>query len=92
MKGGYVLIDCDGLNLLGGSTPQVKAGLYAKVKEAMDYKKEIIACNCVYGSGKPLTPIGVFALQEDANTIICTASILQVVITDQDSVTIRSLV
>ena len=28
---GYQIIDCDGLNLLGGSTPQTKTGLYKKM-------------------------------------------------------------
>lgn len=89
---GYQLIDCAGLNLLGGLTPQTKTGLYKKVQQALKDMKPIFACNCIYGTGHPLTPIQVFVQQEDANTIIATASILQVIITKTDSVTISSLV
>lgn len=92
MVAGFQYIDCAGLNLLGGSTPQTKTGLYAKVKQAMNVNIPIIAHNCIYGEGHPMTPIFIFAQQEDAHTIIATESILQIVITDEDSVTIRSLV
>lgn len=89
---GYQIIDCDGLDLLGGSTAQTKTGLYKKLQKALKDMKPIYACNCIYGEGHPMTPIQVFAQQEDSRTIIATASILQVVVTSQDSVTINSLV
>ena len=92
MLAGIQYIDCAGLNLLGGSTPQIKTGLYAKFKKALDLKIPIVATNCIYGTGHPMTPISIFAQQEDAHTIIGTASILQVVVTDEDSVTIQSLI
>lgn len=92
MIAGTQYIDCEGLNLLGGSTPQTKTGLYAKVKKALNVGIPIIAFNCIYGTGHPMSPIFIFAQQEDAHTIIATSSILQIVITDEDSVTIRSLV
>lgn len=91
-KGGYQIIDCNGLNLLGGSTPQTKTGLYAKLKKALKDNVPIYAYNCIYGSGHPMSPIQVFAQQEDANTIVCTSSILQIWVTKTDSVTIASLV
>lgn len=91
MLAGVQYIDCAGLNLLGGSTPQTKTGLYAKLRSAMDKDIAIVAKNCIYGTGHPMTPIAIFAQQEDAHTIIATASILQIVVTDEDSVTIQSL-
>lgn len=91
MVAGFQYIDCAGLNLLGGSTPQTKTGLYAKVKQALNIGIPMIAFNCIYGEGHPMSPIFVFAQQEDAHTIIATSSILQIVITDEDSVTIQSL-
>lgn len=88
-KGGYILIDCGGLNLLA-TDPQTISGLYAKVKKAHELNKPIYAVNCVYGSGVKLSPIQVFAINE-SGTIICTASILQIRVASNDSVTITSL-
>ena len=89
-KGGYIMIDCGGLNLLA-SEPQTISGLYAKVKKAHEINKPIYALNCVYGSGVKLSPISVFAINE-SGTIICTSSILQVRVASNDSVTITNLI
>lgn len=89
-KGGYILIDCGGLNLLA-TDPQTISGLYAKVKKAHELNKPIYATNCVYGSGVKLSPISVFAINE-AGTIILTASILQVRVASNDAVTITNLI
>lgn len=91
-KGGYQIIDCNGLNLLGGSTPQTKTGLYAKLKQALKDNIPIYAYNCIYGSGHPMSPIQVFAQQESATTIIATSSILQIIVNSNDTVTVASLV
>ena len=90
MKGGYILIDCGGLNLLS-ETSQTISGLYAKVKKAHELNKPIYAVNCVYGSGVKLSPISVFAINE-AGTIILTASILQIRVSTDDTVTIKNLI
>ena len=89
-KGGYILIDCGGLNLLA-TDPQTISGLYAKVKKAHELNKPIYAVNCVYGSGVKLSPISVFAINE-AGTIILTASILQIRVASNDAVTILNLI
>lgn len=91
LRGGYVMIDCKGLNLLGGSTPQVKTGLYKKIKKAIQDDMPIFAHNCVYGEGHPMSPIQVFAQQESSTQIVATSSILQIWVTNEDSVTIVSL-
>ena len=90
-NGGYQIIDCNGLNLLGGSTPQLKTGLYKKCQEALKSNKPMFAWNCIYGEGHPMTPVQVMAQQESADTIVCTASILQIWIGKDDNVTIVSL-
>lgn len=90
IKGGYIMIDCGGLNLLA-SEPQTITGLYAKVKKAHELNKPIYAVNCVYGSGVKMSPIHVFTINE-SGTIILTASILQVSVTSNDSVTITNLI
>lgn len=89
--GGYQIIDCGGLNLLGGSTPQTKTGLYKKMQSALKSNKPVFASNCTYGVGHPMTPICVMCQQEDANTVVATASILQIWVTKEDSVTVVSL-
>lgn len=90
MKGGYIMIDCEKLNLLAQSS-QTISGLYAKCKKAIDANKPIYAHNCEYGEGVPLTPIHVFAINE-AGTLILTASILQIRIASNDAVTIMNLI
>lgn len=89
MNGGYAMIDCGGLNLLGQSAVTI-AGLYKKVGAAFNAGKPILACNCVYGEGVTCTPFSVMVINE-AGTYICTASILQVRVASNDSVTITPL-
>lgn len=90
MNGGYVLIDCKGLDLIKGQTEQTIQGLYKRVQTAMTTGKPFFAKNCVWDD-KPVTPIQCFAIQFDGYVIV-TASTLQVVITNQDKVTINNLV
>lgn len=88
--GGYIMVDCAGLDLTKGSTPQTIDGLYDRVQEAMESGKEIVATNCKWGS-LPVTPIPVFAIQLLEDTVYCTSSTLQIIVTDQDSVTIANM-
>lgn len=90
MKDGYIGIDCKNLDLTKGSTPQTISGLYAKLQSVMGIDKPIYAHNCIWGTGVKITPIQIFAIQFDGY-IIATASTLQVIITNEDSVTINNL-
>ena len=91
MNGGYIMLDCTGLDLIKGSTPQTVTGIFERVKEAIATGKPIMAVNCTWGV-LPVTPLFTFAIQFDANTIICTASTLQIIITSSDVITINNLV
>ena len=91
MNGGYILIDCAGLDLIKGQTEQSLPGLYARVKAAMAVNKPLVAVNANWG-GLDVTPIAVFAIQLYADVIYVTASTLQVVIHDDDTVTINNMV
>jgi len=91
MNGGYIMIDCTGLDLIKGSTPQTVNGLYNAVKRAMPINKPMYAINCIWGSGKLVTPIQCMAIDFD-DYIICTASTLQIVVAPDDTVTINNLV
>ena len=89
-NGGYILVDCTGVDLLSQSSVTV-TGLYAKSKKAMDSGKPIIAINCEYGEGVPMSPIPVMGIIE-AGTYIFTSSILQIRVASNDSVTIVPLI
>ena len=91
MTGGYVMVDCQGLNLLGGSTPQEISGIYEATKKAMDSGKPMLACNCTWGSGVSVTPVSILAI-DFTTEIICTASTLQIHVKPDDTVTVSSLV
>lgn len=90
MNSGYIMVDCAGINLLSQSS-QSKTGLYAECIAATNSGKPIIAYNLEYGSGVKMTPVPVFSIIE-AGVFIGTASILQVRVAPDDSVTITSLI
>lgn len=89
MMNGYVSVDCQGLNLLAESSQTID-GLYDACQEAMSSGKPIVAVNCIYGTGVNMTPINVFIVPFDGY-IVATASVLQIIVTDEDAVTINNL-
>lgn len=91
-KGGYIMVDCEGLDLTKGSTPQTITGIYEKFQKAKKTGKEIRMCNCTLGTVIDVPPISVMATQVDATTVTCAVVTLQVIITSSDVVTINKLV
>ena len=91
-NGGYIMIDCKGLDLTGGTTPQTKTGLYSTVKTAMGIGKPIFAYNCVWGDDGDVSPIQVFAIDMGEYGIYITASTLQIRVSSADSVIIINLI
>lgn len=89
MNSGYVMIDCQGLDLIKGSTEQTITGIYARSQEAMKTGKAIVACNCTW-DGKPVTPVPVFGIQFP-DLIIFTSSTLQVNVSKTDVITITNM-
>ena len=90
LKGGYILMDCGGLELNDSSSQNI-SGFYARAKKALDSGKPVYACNCVMNDGY-CTPVSVAAWQEDAHTIVATGHVLRIVIEDDDDVTVTNLV
>ena len=91
MKGGYVLVDCTGLDLLSEST-QTISGLYAKCKAAMATGKMIIAENIIWGDDGVISPISVFAIDMGSTYgIYLTASTLQIRVSPANVVTIVNM-
>lgn len=85
MKGGYILIDCKGLDLTGGDTPQTISGIWSDAVRALEQKKPIVAQNCVYGSGVPVSPVNVFGWYIAVDEIVIVGATLHVHIKDDDS-------
>ena len=92
MNGGYVLIDCKGMDLTKGSTEQTISGIFARVKEAEKTGKPIYAVNCVWGTNGGVSPIIVMTMDASETLVICTASTLQIYVNSTDVVTIVSMV
>ena len=91
MKGGYVLVNCSGLDLKSESA-QTISGLYAKVKAAMATGKLIIAENIVWGDDGIISPVHLFAIDMGSTYgIYCTASTLQIRVSPADVVTIVNM-
>ena len=90
MAAGYVMVDCQSMNLLSQESQTIN-GLYAVCIDAIKTGKPIIAMNCTYGEGVPMTPISVMAIIEDG-VVVFTASILQIRVASDDSVTIVPLI
>lgn len=90
MRGGYIMVDCKGLNLLAVSK-QTIAGIYEETEKARKSGKQVLAHNCVWGPGVEITPIPVFAVPFDGYTV-WTSSTLQIIVDEDDGVTINNMV
>lgn len=91
MNGGYIMIDCAGLDLIKGTTPQTVTGIYAECQRAMKTGKPIFAYNCTWGL-LPVTPIQVFLIQINETQVIATSSTLQIIVASNDVITINNMV
>ena len=89
MNGGYIMIDCKGLDLTIGETPQTITGLFSDVTTAVGTGKSIVAHNCKWGTLN-VTPISCFAIKIGGSWY-CTASTLQIVVAEDDTVTINNM-
>lgn len=87
MTSGYTLIDCRGLDLTAQSE-QTIPGIYTQLKTAMIIGKPLIGCNCVWGTGKPVTPIHISAYPSTESLIVCRFSDMDISVTSSDVVTI----
>ena len=93
MNGGYVLLDAAGIDLTAQSAKTV-SGIFAKCQEVFDTGKPVFAYNLAWGtdSNKALSPLPVFLQKWSDNLFVATCSILKVNVTNEDSVTVESLV
>lgn len=93
MNGGYIMVDCKGLDLTSREE-QIISGLYNDMVNAIKTGKPLVAYNCVWGSNNdsPMTPIPFFAQNWTDSLVVGTASILNISCTSADKVTVTSLV
>lgn len=93
MNGGYIMVDCKGLDLTSNEE-QTISGLYNDMIKAIDSGKPLVAYNCVWGSNNdsPMTPINFFAQKWSDSLVVGTASTLNISCTSADKVTVISLV
>ena len=93
MNGGYIMVDCKGLDLTSNEE-QTISGLYNDMVNAIKTGKPLVAYNCVWGSNNdsPMTPIPFFAQNWTDSLVVGTASILNISCTSADKVTVTSLV
>lgn len=93
MNGGYVLLDAAGIDLTAQSAKTV-SGIFAKCQEVFDTGKPVFAYNLAWGtdSNKKLSPLPVFLQKWSSTLFVATCSILKVNVTNEDSVTVESLV
>lgn len=88
-NGGYVMFDCQGLDL-SSSSEQKKDGIYEEALKAIALNKPVVAINCFYGTAR-FSPVPVTVHMSDS-TIIASANVLQVFITSGDVCTVQNLV
>lgn len=91
MNGGYFLADCKGLNLALSSAQSI-TGIWQKAKDAIASGKPIIAHNCVYGTGVPVSPVTCFGWYLATDEIVIVGATLHIHIKDNDTATVLDVV
>lgn len=87
MKGGYFMLDCEKLDLTS-DTEVKKTGFWNKAKEAIAAGKPLIAYNCVYGTGVPVSPVTCFGWYISTTEIVIVGATLHIHVTSADKVRI----
>ena len=93
LNGGYIMFDAEGVDLTSGSS-QTKTGMFKKLEKVLAANKPVFAYNVNWGTGsnKYLTPLPVFIQKWSSTLIVLTCSILKVEVTNEDAITVTSLV
>lgn len=87
MNGGYFLLDCTGLDLTK-DTAQSITGCWQNAASAIASNKPIIAHNCVYGSGVPVSPVTCFGWYIASDEIVIVGATLHIHVKDDDTATV----
>lgn len=87
MVGGYIMVDCSGLDLTETDAQSI-TGIWDKAVSAIASDKPIIAYGCVYGTGVPVSPVTCFGWYIAADEIVIVGATLHIHIKDDDTATV----
>ena len=87
MNGGYFLLDATGLDLSSSSAQSI-AGCWQLAKNAIASKKPIIAHNCIYGSGVPVSPVTCFGWYLGESEIVIVGATLHIHVKSDNTCTV----
>lgn len=90
MVGGYYMLDCEALDLTS-AVKVTKTGYWNKAVKALAENKPLIAYNCFYGSGKPVSPVPCFGWYLASDTIVIVGATLHIIIDDDDGVVVQDV-
>ena len=90
MNGGYYMIDCEGLDLTAQSKV-TKAGFWKKAQLCLAQDRPLYAYNCVYGTGKPTSPVPCFGWQLSATSIVIVGATLHIIVDSDDGVVVQDV-
>lgn len=86
MNGGYILVDCTGLDLSISAAQEIP-GIWDKAVEAMKAGKPIVASNCKYGSAD-VSPVTGFGWYISATEIVIVGATLHVHVKNDNTATV----
>ena len=87
MNGGYIMVDCTGIDLTD-NTSQSISGIWYKAVKAVKADKPIVAYNCEYGTGVTVSPVTCFGWYIDDDEIVIVGATLHIHIKDDDTATV----
>lgn len=87
MNGGYIMVDCTGLDLTDTNAQSID-GIWDKAVEAIEADKPIIAHNCEYGTGVMVSPVTCFGWYINDGEIVIVGATLHIHIKDDDTATV----
>ena len=86
MNGGYIMVDCMGLELTE-TDPQSIEGIWEKAKEAIKANKPIIAHNSTYAAA-PVSPVTCFGWALSATEIVIVGATLHIHVKSDNTATV----
>ena len=87
MNGGYIMVDCTGLDLTDNQAQSI-SGIWDKAVEAVKVDKPIVAYNCEYGTGVKVSPVTCFGWYIDDDEIVIVGATLHIHVKDDDTATV----
>lgn len=87
---GFYFLDGGSIDL-SSSSPQSISGSWNRTVTAIETGKPIFAYNTKYGTGKPLTPVPVFAWYLSSTSIVIVGATLHIIVSNDDSCVVQDV-